>query len=172
MGTSVAMAPFMSQPVRFSSSAEIFQAAEQLYSVVERRISAALPNAEIRHVGSTAIYGCLTKGDLDVLVRVDQERFQEADRALSKMFARNEGSDRTDSFSAFADKSASPDLGVQLVVQGSAHDKFTDWIDRLKNDEKLRVSYDDLKARFHGKDMNAYRVAKDEFISRYLGKCE
>jgi GrpB-like predicted nucleotidyltransferase (UPF0157 family) len=140
MAASAAVQPFMSQPVYFSNSPEIFQAAEQLYSVVERRINAALPNADIRHVGSTAIYGCLTKGDLDVLVRVDQDGFQEADRALSEMFARNEGSDRTESFSAFADASASPDLGVQLVVRGSTHDKFTVWIDRLNNNDELRMS--------------------------------
>lgn len=172
MIASVILQPFMSQPVRFSKSPEVFQAAEQLFAAVKRRISATLPKAEIRHVGSTAIYGCLTKGDLDVLVRVDQDRFQEADRALAEMFVRNEGSDRTESFSAFVDASTSPDLGVQLVVQGSTHDRFTDWVDRLENDEELRASYDELKAQFHGKKMSAYRAAKDEFISRHLGKTE
>jgi GrpB-like predicted nucleotidyltransferase (UPF0157 family) len=159
----------MSEPVHFSNSQETFQAAERLYEIVRRRISTALPNASIHHVGSTAIRGSLTKGDLDVLVRVSQDSFPEADRALAKMFNRNEGSDRTDSFSAFMDWSVSPDLGVQLVVEGSEHDNFATWVDMLRSNDDLRAAYDDLKAKFHGKDMRAYRAAKDEFFSRILG---
>ena len=160
--------PPMSEPVHFSNSQEAFQAAERLYEAVQRRISTALPKAEIHHIGSTAIRGSLTKGDLDVLVRVSKDSFPEADRVLSNMFDRNEGSDRTDSFSAFMDSSESPDLGVQLVVEGSERDNFATWVDMLRSNDELRAAYDDLKANFHGKDMREYRAAKDEFISMIL----
>lgn len=159
----------MSQPVHFSNSPEIYHAAQDLFSEVERRIHAALPHAEVRHVGSTAVYGSLTKGDLDVLVRVNQGDFQEADGVLAELFRRNEGSDKTGSFSAFMDTSLSPELGVQLVADGTKYDRFTEWADRLANDEELRSSYDELKARYNGKDISDYRAAKDEFISRHLG---
>lgn len=158
----------MSRLVHFSNSPELFCAAERLYKEIESRVCEALPHVEVRHVGSTAIYGSLTKGDLDVLVRVEQGRFREADQVLARMFSRNEGSDKTESFSAFTDSSVSPELGVQLVARGTEHDKFTEWLERLESDVELRASYDDLKAEYHGKDMNDYRAAKDEFILRNL----
>lgn len=158
----------MSESVHFSNSHDVFQAADRLFLSVMRRICAALPNSEIHHIGSTAIPGSLTKGDLDVLVRVDQTSFQEADQVLAEMFGRNVGSDRTESFSSFADSSESPDLGVQLVVKDSEHDNFTRWADMLRKNNELRASYDELKAQFHGGDMSEYRTAKDEFISRNL----
>jgi GrpB-like predicted nucleotidyltransferase (UPF0157 family) len=136
--------------------------------MIQSRIRAVLPNAEIEHVGSTAIPGSLTKGDLDVLVRVDRSSFQGADRVLAEMFSRNQGSDKTDSFSAFADSSLSPELGVQLVVVGTEFDTFVDWVTKLTSDGQLRASYDELKANFHGKDMIRYREAKANFIAQNL----
>ena len=158
----------MSQLVYFSNASHVFREAEKLYAKVERRIHGVLPDADVRHVGSTAIRGSLTKGDLDVVVRVEQDDFRDADRVLADMFSRNEGSDKTDAFSAFMDSRSSPELGVQLVVAGTEMDTFADWIDRLTSDSKLRASYDALKARFHGKAMNDYRKAKEAFILQNL----
>ena len=57
--------------------------AEQLYRSVSQRLIRLLPTgSEIMHVGATAIADCLTKGDLDVMVRVDAEEFSEAELAL------------------------------------------------------------------------------------------
>lgn len=139
-----------------------------MFAKMASRIRAALPDADVRHIGSTAVPGSLTKGDLDVLVRVSQNDFQAADRVLGAMFDRNTGSVRTDSFSAFMDSSTSPELGVQLVATGTAFDTFVEWVDRLASDRKLRDAYDELKARYQGKDMEDYRRAKKEFISENL----
>ena len=162
----------MTDQVQFSNPPAIFEAAEELFFDIERRIRAVLPSADIKHVGSTAIRGTLTKGDLDVLVRVSREDFQQADEVLARMFARNDGSDKTADFSAFEDKSKSPELGVQLTVKGAEFDFFAEWVDRLFSDKELRDSYDALKAAYQGKPMSDYRVAKNRFIESNLRKNE
>lgn len=157
----------MAQLVYFSNFPEIFEAAERLFDRVCQRIGATLPSAEVRHVGSTAIPGSLTKGDLDVLVRVPPGDFEKADRLLAEMYSRNMGSVRTATFSAFMDESTSPELGVQLVVDGSEFDTFVQWVRRLNSDSALLAAYDELKARHDGKSMTEYRAAKSAFIARH-----
>lgn len=158
----------MSDIVRFSNDPEVFAKAERLFGEVLWKIEAALPSAEICHVGSTAVPGLWTKGDLDVVVRVTASEFSEAEVVLEGMFSRNTGSFRSDEFAAFLDSSTDPDLGVQLVVIGSSVDNFLAWRHRLESDPQLRREYDELKRRFEGKSMEAYREAKAQFIEARL----
>ena len=89
------------------------------------------PSADIVHIGSTAIPGCLTKGDLDVCVRVNREDVARVDALLATGYARNTGSFRSAEFSAFKDDSHHPPLGVQLVARGSELDVFVGFRDCL-----------------------------------------
>jgi GrpB protein len=80
-------------------------AAEALFASIRRELEALLPcAADIRHIGATAVPGCLTKGDLDIVVRVAEQDFPAADAALEGRFARNLGSIRLATFAAFEDK--------------------------------------------------------------------
>ncbi|MES5047191.1 GrpB family protein [Rhizobium nepotum] len=65
-------------------------------------------SAEIEHVGATAVPGCLTKGDLDICIRVAATDFDAADRILARSFQRNPGSVRSGAFSAFMDDDRIP----------------------------------------------------------------
>ena len=154
--------------VHFFNNAEVFEKADRLYDVVAGRLREILPWAEHHHVGCTAVPGSRTKGDLDIAVRVPQERFEEADAVLAGQFSRNLGSDRTTYFSAFQDVTTDPDLGVQLVAIGSPADSFLAWISRLRTDPDLRRRYDRLKERYEGAPMDEYRLAKSEFIRENL----
>lgn len=49
-------------------------------------------------IGATALPGCLTKGDLNVVVRVTQNDLDVANSTLDDRFARNVGSIRTNEF--------------------------------------------------------------------------
>ena len=160
----------MSDVVHFSDAPRVFAKADQLFAREEARIRAELPAAEIVHVGSTAIAGSLTKGDLDIAVRVSPSQFAEAERRLSRMYARNTGSDRNDVFSAFMDASTDPELGVQLVVIGSDYDRFGAWLELLRASAQLRREYDDLKRLHEGEPMDVYRAAKSQFIEARLGE--
>jgi len=92
------------------------EAAEVLFAVVAVELVSVLPgSAEVLHVGATAVPGCLTKGDLDIVVRVDRVDFAFSEALLAKRFSRNEGSIRTDEFAAFEDPDRCPNLGVVAI---------------------------------------------------------
>ena len=158
----------MTEIVRFSAAPAVFEAAAALFTAVNAELGALMPYAEIEHVGSTAVHGTLTKGDLDIVIRVPADRFADALRVLEPRFARNTGSIRTDTFCAFEDAASNPPLGVQLVTVGAPEDFFLTWRALLESDSQLRRDYDDLKRRFDGKPMEAYRAAKSEFIEARL----
>ena len=142
-----------------------------MFARVEAELRPLFPaEADIRHIGATAIPGCLTKGDLDIAVRVPVERFAQSDAVLAERFSRNAGSVRTESFSAFEDNACQPHLGVQLVAIGGSHDFFHTFAERLLSSPELLRQYNALKQEYDGADMDSYRAAKDAFIDRALGK--
>jgi GrpB-like predicted nucleotidyltransferase (UPF0157 family) len=144
-------------------------AARDLFERTAARLRRLLPaSADIRHIGATAVPGCHTKGDLDIVVRVAAGDFAEADALLAAHFASNPGSARTDTFSAYEDASATPHLGVQLTVVGAPNDFFHTFAEMLKRDPELLTRYNALKRACDGQPMAAYRAAKDAFIARVL----
>jgi GrpB-like predicted nucleotidyltransferase (UPF0157 family) len=56
--------------VSFKPAASFASAATEEFEEHRRRIVARVPRADVRHIGGTSLSGALTKGDLDVQVRV------------------------------------------------------------------------------------------------------
>ena len=106
--------------------------------------------------------------DLDIVVRVPAEDFAAADASLAARFQRNEGSIRTETFSAFEDASCRPHLGIQLVVIDGPLDFFHLFVDALMGSPRLVHAYNALKKRHEGRDMAEYREAKDRFVEQVL----
>ena len=162
----------MSESERFVLAPDIELATERansLFEEVRAKLAAVLPvGALIEHIGATAVPACLTKGDLDVVVRVSAEEFNQCQSLLKKLYAENLGSIRTSSFAAFMDEGANPPLGIQLVIIDSEFDFFTLFRDRLRTDPTLVALYNDLKVQYTGQDMAAYRTAKSRFIEDVL----
>lgn len=140
--------------------------AEEAFIIHKKSINNILPKADIQHVGSTAIPNSLTKGDLDIQVRVTKEQFERAVEVLSKMYDTNEGSVKTSFFRAFKDDEAKPPLGVQLSVIGSEYDIFWKFREVLLKNDQFRIEYDEIKKKYEGKDMEEYRNEKNEFFQR------
>lgn len=144
--------------------------AAHLFGRVRAEPEVALPaDCHVLHVGATAIPGCLTKGDLDLVVRCKATDFAKADRVLADRFARNLGSLSTANFSAFEDAASVPPCGVQLTVRGGPLDVFHLFADALRNDAILVGRYNALKRRYDGRSMDAYRDAKAAFVHSVLG---
>ncbi len=162
----------MTQPDQFRIAADVLkarQAAERLFATMRPQLREILPaTAEVLHVGATAVPGCLTKGDLDIVVRVEREDFATAEAALAARFARNPGSIRTDEFAAFEDKAATPHLGIHLTVKGAALDVFHRFAAALRADPALVKRYNALKRAYDGQPMDRYRAAKDAFVADVL----
>lgn len=144
-------------------------AAERLFERVKRELRGILPaTAEVLHIGSTAVPGCLTKGDLDVVVRVARDDFDAADTALAARFTRNLGSIRTNEFAAFEDEACTPHLGIQLTSKDGTFDGFHLFAAALRNDPALVRRYNALKLAHDGQPMDQYRAAKDAFVAEVM----
>ncbi|CAM3938635.1 GrpB family protein [Cohnella lubricantis] len=150
--------------VRYAEGAAIGTAVHKLFSEQKALLESILPGADIQHVGSTAVPNSLTKGDLDIQIRVQPEMFEQAILALSELYESNEGSVQTAEFRAFKDDSAVPPLGIQLTVVNSEFDFFWKFRDVLRGNDNYRRKYDALKKRFEGQDMESYREAKNVFF--------
>ena len=66
--------------------------ADREFSRIEAVINSLLPDACIEHVGGTALPHGITKGDLDIQVRVRADVFQAAKGVLGQAFTRTETS--------------------------------------------------------------------------------
>lgn len=156
-------------PLKLVDSELAREKAQQLFENVRNFLVPLLPSgADIRHIGATAVPGCLTKGDLDIVVRVPGEAFQQADAVLAGHCARNDGSIRTASFSAFEDATTDPHLGIQLAMIAGPHDFFHLFVEALRRSPEIVSECNALKLRHEGSDMATYRTAKDAFVERVL----
>lgn len=150
--------------VSFIDQQVLQREAEKTFAFQKERIKKILPQADVQHVGSTAIPNSLTKGDLDIQVRVSDFLFNDAVKALGDIYEANDGSIKTKDFRAFKEDTVTPPLGIQLTVIGSEFDFFWKFRDVLLQNDYYRKKYDELKRRFEGKSMDAYREAKDDFF--------
>jgi GrpB-like predicted nucleotidyltransferase (UPF0157 family) len=137
-----------------------------------RQIAALVPQAEVIHVGSTAIPGALTKGDVDLLVRVAAHEFDPVVRALRSVYAVHQPENWTATYASFVDPAAAgPPVGVQLVVSGGEEDGFFEpFIEALEQDEALLAEYNALKRRLDGADYERYTREKGEFVEWVLSR--
>jgi GrpB-like predicted nucleotidyltransferase (UPF0157 family) len=134
-------------------------------------IRAVLPDAAIEHIGATAVPGALTKGDLDLLVRVERPAFADAKAKLGSLYAINQPENWNQTFASFMElpKGEVP-VGVQLVVADSADDRMlVSWRDQLLRNSELLDRYNRFKRGQVGADPDAYVEAKAKFIERILG---
>ena len=157
-------------PVRIRPASELRESVAVALREHSRRIRTGLGGVEIEHVGSTSIPGALTKGDLDVLVRVDAAGFDAAVVALRGLYAVHQPENWTATYASFADRSASdPPVGVQLAVRGSADDLlFAPFRQALIDDPALLREYNALKLSLDGADYQGYTDAKGVFVERVL----
>jgi GrpB-like predicted nucleotidyltransferase (UPF0157 family) len=132
--------------VYFRPERDCRDAVEGLFARVAARIGALLPNADIQHVGSTAIPGSLTKGDLDVQVRVVASDYAAAKAQLSAMYAVNSGGFSSDDAISFEAHDTEPSVGVHLTIIGGAADIQWRFRDLLIASPELRAKYDGRRA--------------------------
>jgi GrpB-like predicted nucleotidyltransferase (UPF0157 family) len=145
-------------------------AAELSFEEHARAIRELLPTAAVEHVGATAIPGALTKGDLDLLVRVDRAEFADAVSALRERYAIAQPENWNANYASFAHDGESPlPVGVQLVVKGTPDDlMFGRLRALLLARPELLEQLNALKRSFEGRDYESYTEAKGAFIEALL----
>jgi GrpB-like predicted nucleotidyltransferase (UPF0157 family) len=153
---------------------EVATAQAQLaFATLAAQLFALLPHAEVEHVGATAVPGCVSKGDLDVVVRVARPQFGASVSVLDGVLRRSERNASTDEYMEYDAASEGVVASVQLVVAGSdLDDRFRRVKAILLADRAALADYNALKMRCDGGSMSAYRQAKAELIDAMLAADE
>src|SRR5688572_24200981 len=111
--------------VVLSPVADLTPRIERVLQRILPQLAALIPNAEVHHIGATAIPGSITKGDVDILIRVSAEHFASALESLRENFSVKQPENWTAEFASFGDDAEYElPLGIQLVVMGSTDDFF------------------------------------------------
>ncbi len=135
------------------------------------RLREVLPDAEIQHVGAPAIPGALTKGDLDLVIRIDCDQFPAVVATLSPLFDRKQTENCSSTFASFGDDDGCDlPLGVQVVVRGAEEDVFLCLRDHLLANRDILEKYNRIKSQHAGDAADGYWKAKHAFFGELLAE--
>jgi len=156
-------------PISLKEATDPAPLVEPILAETFARIADLLPDAEVHHIGATAIPGSITKGDIDVLVLVSRSAMSPAIQALGQHYAVKQRENWTADFASFGDDTgyALP-LGVQVVVRGSENDFLVYLRDYLAEHCSALEEYNRLKTENADAGAAQYWEAKDAFFARIL----
>jgi GrpB-like predicted nucleotidyltransferase (UPF0157 family) len=154
--------------VHFRDPQSLRAEAERVFERERMRILTALPGAAVEHIGATSIPGAWSKGDVDLLVRVEPAGFAASVQALRSLYTEHQLENWNATFASFA--LPGEPVGAQLVATGSADERdFLRFRERLAHEPELLADYNELKRWHEGSDEDAYRAAKAAFVRRVVG---
>ncbi|HEY1074498.1 MAG TPA: GrpB family protein [Patescibacteria group bacterium] len=146
---------------------------ENLFQSHKQKVSRSLvgKSVDIQHVGATSVIGLISKGDLDIQIRVSRDDFEPTKEVLSKEYEPAQEENWTKTFASFKDDSGETAVGLQLTIINSEEDSyFYKLRDILNEDVSARESFNQLKREYDGKSMDDYRKAKSKFIEGLFSK--
>ena len=154
------------ETVHFVKTEEVSEKVNALFETEKIKLSKLFPHADIQHIGGTSVPGTISKGDLDINIRVAQAEFNTTIEKLKTIYEINQPNNWTAGFASFKDDSR--DLGIQVTVIASPDDCFITQRDYLRERPEKVVQLNQLKERFEGKDMDEYRKEKGEFFEKLI----
>jgi GrpB-like predicted nucleotidyltransferase (UPF0157 family) len=137
------------------------------FSTERATIRSVLPTAQVLHTGATSVAGALTRGDLDIHVRVQPVEFESALDRLRRIYVEHRREMWKGGFATFLVPGATVPTGVALTAIDGEHDqRFLGAWERLRSDPELLSAYNDLKLSYDGAtDTKAYDASKSAFFS-------
>jgi len=152
--------------VSFKPVEEFISIAEKIFQQQKKRILAEFPLVDIQHIGSTAIPGSITKGDLDIQVRVSKKGFGKTKKYFEKLCEVNQQENWSDTFASFKnDNDFEIPVGIQLTVIGSTYDNlFQSQLKLLIENPDILKEYNQMKRKFEGKNINDYYNGRSQFF--------
>jgi GrpB-like predicted nucleotidyltransferase (UPF0157 family)/GNAT superfamily N-acetyltransferase len=153
-------------PVTLWPVEELATEVEEVLADLRDELRVLAPGVEVEHIGATAMPGGLTKGDVDVNLRVDADRFDPIVVALSSQFDIAQPLNWTGTYASFSGTCRGIPFGIQITVEGSDDDFLVPLRDRLRADPDLRRRYDAIKGENAAAGRDAYWRAKDDFLRR------
>jgi GrpB-like predicted nucleotidyltransferase (UPF0157 family) len=144
-------------------------AANVVYAEALTVLSALAPDARIEHVGSSAIPGAYSKGDVDICVCVAPAAFVKTLAALlAAGYCIKQDTLRTGELCMLESDAADEPHAVQLIAAGSKFEFFFAFRDALTQDPQLVSRYNALKPTAARLGEADYRREKSRFIDEVL----
>jgi len=137
-----------------------------LFEDYQQKIQKQLPNAQVEHIGASSIPGCLSKGDLDIYVAVDN--VEQAIAIIEQLnFKIKQNTMRTPQL-CMLESQNNKDVAIQLVEKGSVFEGFLCFRDKLQSNPELIEQYNQMKLSCEGFTQEKYRQVKSRFIEGVL----
>ena len=143
--------------MRFRLASELWPLVDRAFQYHSREIRLLVPSATVDHVGATSVPGLLTKGDLDLLVRVPPEELETAEAALRLRYP-----------GLVDGTEAELPVGIEVVAEGSPRAQRVLALKRaFRTRPELVEQANALKREHEGGDPAAYEAAKQAFYSTF-----
>jgi GrpB-like predicted nucleotidyltransferase (UPF0157 family) len=140
-------------------------AVDEVVVKLEKSLRALLPTCQIEHIGATSMPDGLTKGDVDINIRVSQDDFPRTVETLRNHFPVAQAHNWTESFASFSDTSLALPVGLQVTVLGSPDDFLVPLRDLMRRDAELRHRYDRVKRDAASLGADGYWAAKNALLT-------
>lgn len=147
---------------------EVASLADKIVAEVATELRTLLPDCEVEHIGATALPDGVTKGDVDVNIRVPASSFERAVEMLTAQFAVAQPQNWTPTYASFSDPDRALPLGLQVTVSGSPDDFLVLLRDLMRTDPALRRNYERCKTQAAQLGRKGYWEAKNRMFQDLL----
>ena len=155
----------MPRDVPLVDVADVVAVAEAMVEEFELVARQLVPDAEVHHIGATALPTGLTKGDVDVNIRVGIDGFARAVQLLRRHYEPAQEHNWTPTYASFNADSYPLPLGIQVTVIGSPDDFLLALRDIMRTKPAVLDEYNECKRRAAALGPDGYWHAKDTFLS-------
>jgi GrpB-like predicted nucleotidyltransferase (UPF0157 family)/predicted kinase len=154
------------EPVTLVPVTKVAATAKKIVMELEKLLARVLPRCRIEHIGATAMPDGLTKGDVDINVRVLSDDFGLAVDVLRRVgFQVAQPKNWTQTYASFSDASHVLPVGLQVTVVGSPDDFLVPLRDLMRRDVELRRRYDRCKREAASQGPDGYWAAKNALLA-------
>ena len=142
--------------------------AEPLVARLRAKLGDLVPYGIVEHVGGTSLADGITKGDVDVNLRVPPERMAEAVSCVESCFPAAQRENWTPTFASFSDPSHELPVGIQVTALGGPEDKMVALRELFLRRPELLEEYAACKRRAAASGPEGYWEAKNELLQRII----
>ena len=141
---------------------------EKVFSDYYMFLQTLLDTTEIEHVGGSSVKGAITKGDLDIQVRISATNLEQIIQKLDTRFERKRAELWNEHFAIYADQRSPLKVDIMVTVIGSPYDNFHRIRDVLQSNRDLLEEYNNLKVYHPNSSYDEYTENKKGFFGKIL----